>query len=190
MNLKIILCGLGGQGVIFLTRLLAKTAVELGHPVMVSETHGMSQRGGSVVSHLKIGEDQAPLILNGTADALYALEPDEAVRNLHYLRKEGLAFVNSENGLREEIAQDIDRLGLSICCVPASQIAVDLGASAVANVVLAGFSAAHPDTSFPIETLQETLKTTAKRGLVTNLQALQAGFNYAPIRSPLAQDAS
>ena len=80
MELKLILVGLGGQGVVFLTRLLSKTALALGQPVMVSETHGMSQRGGSVISHLKIGGDEAPLIHRGAADALLALEADEAIR--------------------------------------------------------------------------------------------------------------
>ena len=91
-ELKFILAGLGGQGVVFLTRLLAQTAVALGHAVMVSETHGMSQRGGSVISHLKIGGDEAPLIQRGTADVLLALEADEAVRNLPFLRRGGLAL--------------------------------------------------------------------------------------------------
>ncbi|MDP7346053.1 MAG: 2-oxoacid:acceptor oxidoreductase family protein, partial [Anaerolineales bacterium] len=61
-ELKLIITGLGGQGVVFLTRLISNTAVALGQLVMVSETHGMSQRGGSVISHVKIGGSEAPLI--------------------------------------------------------------------------------------------------------------------------------
>ncbi|MDP7346499.1 MAG: 2-oxoacid:acceptor oxidoreductase family protein, partial [Anaerolineales bacterium] len=61
-ELKLIITGLGGQGVVFLTRMISNTAVALGQPVMVSETHGMSQRGGSVISHVKIGGSEAPLI--------------------------------------------------------------------------------------------------------------------------------
>ncbi len=195
MDLKIMICGLGGQGVIFLTRLLANTAVQLGCSVMVSETHGMSQRGGSVVSHLKIGKDEAPLILNGTADYLYALEGDEAVRNLHYLRKEGAAFVNSASGLRPEVAEDVKRLKLSIHCLAASQIAVELGAAAVANVVIAGFSAGHPFFPLPFEAMRETLKKTAKRGLELNLKAIENGYALAPVpdaslRPPHAPNAS
>ena len=176
MKLKIILCGLGGQGVVFLTRLLAKSAVALGYPVLFSETHGMSQRGGSVISHLKIGDNLAPLIMRGTADLLYALEMDEAVRNLDLLRQGGVIFVNAENGLRSEITRETERLSFDIHSLPASQIAVELGAAAVANVVLAGFSAAHPAVPLPIETLRETLEEIVKRGLETNLKALETGY--------------
>ena len=73
IELRLIIAGLGGQGVVFLTRLLSETAASLDYPVMVSETHGMSQRGGSVISHLKVGGNQAALIGRGTADALLAL---------------------------------------------------------------------------------------------------------------------
>ena len=176
MERKLVLSGLGGQGVVFLTRLLAQTAVTLGHPVMVSETHGMSQRGGSVVSHLKIGSDQAPLIQPGTADILLALERDEAVRNLPFLRRGGAAFVNSEDGLRPEVEAHLQRLDIRVWCVPASQMAMDLGSAAVANVVLAGFAAAFPALAFPYQALRETVQRLAPRNRALNLQALEAGF--------------
>lgn len=177
-ELKLILAGLGGQGVVFLTRLLAQTAVALGHAVMVSETHGMSQRGGSVISHLKIGGDEAPLIQRGTADVLLALEADEAVRNLPFLRQGGLAFVDAENGLRPEVAGRLEQFGLQVLSLPASQMAVSLGAPAVANVILAGFAAAHPTLSLPFETLHQTLATIAPRGRELNLRALETGHNH------------
>lgn len=177
-KLKFILAGLGGQGVVFLTRLLAQSAVAMGHAVMVSETHGMSQRGGSVISHLKIGGDEAPLIQRGTADVLLALEADEAVRNLPFLRRGGLAFVDAENGLRPEVAGRLEQFGLQVLSLPASQMAVSLGAPAVANVVLAGFAAAHPTLSLPFETLHQTLATIAPRGRELNLRALETGHNH------------
>lgn len=176
MELNIVLAGLGGQGVVFLTRLLARSATALDLPVMVSETHGMSQRGGSVVSHLRIGTSQSPLILRGTADLLFGLEPDEAVRNLPYLKVGGAAFVNAQGGLRSEVQDHLARRGIQVYCVPASQMAVSLGSAAVANVVLAGFAAAHPQLPFDIETLRETIRQTAARGLELNLQALDAGY--------------
>jgi indolepyruvate ferredoxin oxidoreductase beta subunit len=177
MELKIILSGLGGQGVVFLTRLLSKTAVSLGHSVMVSETHGMSQRGGSVISHLKIGGSEAPLIRRGTADILVALEVNEAIRNLTFLRRGGAAFVNTEpglsggNGLPAEITPHLERLDIQLFCLPASQMAVDLGSAAVANTIMAGF--ARP---LPIEALRQTLPEIAPRGRELNLRALEAGF--------------
>ena len=66
-ELKLIITGIGGQGIVFLTRLISHTAVNLGYAVVVSETHGMSQRGGSVISHLKINGSESPLVQRGTA---------------------------------------------------------------------------------------------------------------------------
>lgn len=177
MDTRVILAGLGGQGVVFLTRLLAQTAVALGHPIMVSETHGMSQRGGSVVSHLKIGgSNQAALIARGTADALLALDADEAVRRLPYLRQGGAVFVNSEDGLRAEVDEHVERRGIQVLSLPASRMALQLGSAAVTNVVLAGYAAAHSALPLPLESLRETLGVVAPRGLALNQQALDAGY--------------
>ncbi len=179
-ELKLILAGLGGQGVVFLTRLLSQTAVALGQPVMVSETHGMSQRGGSVISHLKIKGSEAPLIRRGTADLLLALEPDEAVRNLPFLRRGGAVFVNTnpERGLRPEVAGHLQRLNIQVFSLPASQLALELGSAAVANVILAGFAVASPALPLPIEAVREVLIAIAPRGRELNLGALEAGFNF------------
>ena len=78
-DVKLILAGIGGQGVVFATRLLAQTAAAMGMPVLASETHGMSQRGGSVLAHLKLGGTESPLIRRGTADILLAFDRDEAL---------------------------------------------------------------------------------------------------------------
>ena len=171
MERKLILSGLGGQGVVFLTRLLSTTAVSLGYPVMVSETHGMSQRGGSVISHLKIGGSQAPLIQRGTADVLVALEVNEAVRNLMFLRRGGAVFVNSDNGLPSQLTEHLKRLDIRLHCLPAGEMAIRLGSAAVTNSIMAGF--AHP---LPIKALRQAIKEIAPRGRELNLKALEAGF--------------
>lgn len=175
-ELKLILAGLGGQGVIFTTRLLAQAAVALGQPVMVSEIHGMSQRGGSVVSHLKIGGNESPLIRRGTADLLLALESDEALRNLPFLRQGGVAIVNAEQGPPPEVAEYLTGLNIQVLSVPAARIAVELGSAAVSNVVLVGFAAAHPSLTLPIDALGEALAVVARRRHELNLQALEAGY--------------
>lgn len=186
MELKLVLAGLGGQGVIFTTRLLAQAAMALGQPVMVSEVHGMSQRGGSVISHLKIGGSEAPLIRRGTADLLLALEPDEAVRNLPFLRRGGLAFVNAENSLRPDVAKHLERLEIQVLSLPATRMAVALGSVAVTNVVLVGFAAAHPFLPLPIDALRETLAVIAPRRRALNLQALAAGYRAVGRGKPAA----
>jgi len=183
MELKLILTGLGGQGVVFLTRLLSQTAVSLGHQVMVSESHGMSQRGGAVISHLQVGEGQAPLILRGTADILIGLETSEALRNLPFLRRGGVAFINCSNGLPPEVMPHLARLDIQANCLAASQIALKLGSAAVTNTVMAGF--AQP---FPIGELRETIVALAPGGRALNLQALEAGYSAAQTLQSTARE--
>ncbi|MDR1905411.1 MAG: indolepyruvate oxidoreductase subunit beta [Clostridiales bacterium] len=88
-----IITGVGGQGIILLSRLIGAAAMEKGFGVRGTETIGMAQRGGSVVSHVRIGDGvMSPLIPLKNADILLALEPFEAVRNLHYLKEDGIVF--------------------------------------------------------------------------------------------------
>ncbi len=177
MELRLIIAGLGGQGVVLVTRLLTQTAMVLGHSVMASETHGMSQRGGSVLSHLKIGGTEAPLIQRGTAHVLLALDPDEAVRNLPFLRRGGAAFVNGENDLPPEVVEHLDRLEISASTLPANRMALEIGAVAVANVVMVGFAAAHAAMPLPIDALHNALPAAVPRGLEYNRRALEAGYD-------------
>lgn len=95
MNKDILLCGVGGQGTVLASKILAATAMEAGDKVHSAETIGMAQRGGSVTSHVRIGDEAfSPLIPHGAADIIMAFEPAEAVRNLSYLKKDGVVIVN------------------------------------------------------------------------------------------------
>ena len=96
MQKNILLTGGGGQGTVLASKLIAAAAMQKGLPVMSAETIGMAQKGGSVFSHLRIGDDvMSPMIRRGTADLLLAFEPAEAVRMLPYLREDGTVVVNS-----------------------------------------------------------------------------------------------
>lgn len=96
MNKDILLCGVGGQGTVLASKLIAAAAMRGGNVVHSAETIGMAQRGGSVTSHIRIGKKaDSPLIPHGGADILIAFEPAEAVRNLVYLKKGGVVIVNS-----------------------------------------------------------------------------------------------
>lgn len=92
--MQYIIVGLGGQGILFTSRVLGHIAVSRGEHVMGSEVHGMAQRGGSVISHFKVGEYESPLVLAGAADILVAFDQNEGFRNLHFLRKGGRAILN------------------------------------------------------------------------------------------------
>lgn len=95
MNKDILLCGVGGQGTVLASKILAATAMNAGEKVHSAETIGMAQRGGSVTSHVRIGDAYSPLIPHQKADILMAFEPAEAVRNLIYLKNDGVVIVNN-----------------------------------------------------------------------------------------------
>ena len=96
MRKNIVLCGVGGQGTVLASRLISAAAMAKGIPVMSAETIGMAQRGGSVFSHLRLGEDvYSPMIAKGEADLILAFEPGEAVRMLPYLKEGGQVVVSS-----------------------------------------------------------------------------------------------
>ncbi len=96
MRKNIVLCGVGGQGTVLASRLISAAAMARGIPVMSAETIGMAQRGGSVFSHLRLGEGvYSPMIARGEADLILAFEPGEAVRMLPYLREGGQVVVSS-----------------------------------------------------------------------------------------------
>ena len=95
MNKDILLCGVGGQGTVLASKLLASAAMRCGYVAHSAETIGMAQRGGSVTSHVRIGTAAySPLIPKGHADMMLAFEPAEAVRNLSYMKKDGIVIVN------------------------------------------------------------------------------------------------
>ena len=96
MNRDILVCGVGGQGTVLASKLIASAAMNRGFKVHSAETIGMAQRGGSVTSHIRIGENAfSPLIPKGNADVILAFEPAEAVRNLSYLKADGTVIVNN-----------------------------------------------------------------------------------------------
>ncbi len=96
MNKNIVLCGVGGQGTVLASKLIAAAAMKKGLSVMIAETIGMAQRGGSVFSHVRIGEDVcSPMIARGSADLIVGFEPGEAVRMLPFLKEGGQVVTSS-----------------------------------------------------------------------------------------------
>lgn len=92
--MQYIVAGIGGQGILFATKVLGHLALQRNAAVIGSEVHGMSQRGGSVISHFKIGDFKGPLVSTGEADLLLAFEQTEALRNYHFLREGGHVVLN------------------------------------------------------------------------------------------------
>ncbi len=102
INQQIIISGVGGQGVLFVTRLLAEAAIKKGLPVFTSETHGMAQRGGTVLSHLKVGEYASPLIRPAQADGLLVLKAENLAQHGAFLKDGGWVIANGENKVKND----------------------------------------------------------------------------------------
>jgi len=177
---RIVLAGVGGQGVIFASRLLAEAALAAGAQVMVSESHGMSQRGGSVAAHLIIGDEPGPLIRRGTADTLIALDRLEGLRHLPVLRPGGAVFINAVEGFPEPVRARLHELGVSACQVDADGEALRLGSPAIANVVLLGFLAAHTSLGLSLDDLKHAVRGLGPPPAVKiNLSAIEEGARKA-----------
>jgi len=164
INLQLVLCGRGGQGVLFLTRLIDETAIALGNSVISSETHGMAMRGGSVASYIRIGPYRSPLIRSGQADIILALSEQELPMNLH-LAKDNAAQIYVNARSRKQHMIDADG------------IAASLGSLVVANLVLLGYSCAHTQFPFTYEVVKDVLtRLSPSRVLELNLKALYEGY--------------
>ncbi len=94
---NILIVGVGGQGTLLTSRIIAQVAVQMGYDVKVSEVHGMAQRGGSVVSQVRYGKKiYSPIIKKGDADIILAFEKIESARWLDYLKPDGMVIINNE----------------------------------------------------------------------------------------------
>jgi indolepyruvate ferredoxin oxidoreductase beta subunit len=178
-TINIILCGLGGQGILFMTRVLAQAALDKGFNVMGAETHGMSQRGGSVISHLRLGEVHGSLVQTGTAYVLLALEENEGYRNLPFLAKKGTMFVNtnSPHFPRQEVKAFLDKKGIIYRAVPAGSIALELRAPRASNLALLGFFSAFNERAVSHTELRQTIdKISPKKFKDINLKVFDAGY--------------
>ncbi len=142
MQYAILLAGIGGQGVLFAHNVLAECALAQGFNVTGAETHGMSQRGGSVVSHLKIGDTSAPMIRQAAADFVIAFDAAEAYRALPYLKRGGTLIVNTppETFPDAKIQAQLDAWNLTVRACDADTIARRLERASAANVALLGFA--------------------------------------------------
>ncbi len=150
-NLNIIICGVGGQGIILASEILALVAMEAEFDVKKSEVHGMSQRGGSVVSHIRIGgKVYSPLIEKGRCDFLLSFEKAETLRWVHYLKKDNpVIIVNNLEivppfvslGLDEypeSIEENLRKITKKVYFVSAIEITQRIGEPKSANILMLG----------------------------------------------------
>ena len=190
-NLNIMIVGVGGQGTLLASRVLGNVALKQSLDVKVSEVHGMSQRGGSVVTYVKMGKKvYSPLIEKGEADVILAFEILEALRWIEYLKKGGTIVVNEQRidpmpviigkaKYPENIIAKLKQQIQNIISVNALKIAKECGNIKALNIVLLGLLAKSTDIAKDIwlEAIREVVPA---KILDVNLKAFDAGYLSAP----------
>jgi indolepyruvate ferredoxin oxidoreductase beta subunit len=176
---QVIISGVGGQGVLFVTRLLAEAAINKGLPVFTSETHGMAQRGGTVLSHLKVGDFASPLIRPFQADILVLLKPENLKQHESFLKPDGWVVSNGIGNLENGSS-------IAVETVDADALAQKIGNPKAVNLIVLGFAlataekAAADDQLFcSAEDIKDILKNRFgenEKMLNASIEALEAGY--------------
>ncbi|MGC8777448.1 MAG: indolepyruvate oxidoreductase subunit beta [Candidatus Caldatribacteriaceae bacterium] len=189
MKGSILLCGVGGMGILKASEIIAEVLLQKGLSVRQSEVHGMAQRGGSVVTHLRFGEEvYAPLLVKGEADFMLAFEEMEALRYLPYLKKGGTILLNTfrffppgteTRRYPQEVPTILKKAGFALLPVNATAISLKLGDSRFTNVVLLGAFSRVFFVDDPTLWREAMEKTLAEKNLAKNLQAFEEGRQCA-----------
>lgn len=186
-NLNIMIVGVGGQGTLLASRVLGNVAIKKGYDVKVSEVHGMAQRGGSVVTYVRMGKKvYSPIIEKGEADVLISFEQLEGVRWIDYLKKDGRLIINTQKidpmpviigkaKYPEGIVEKIKDVYKNTVDIDALKIAKDCGNIKAVNTVLLGLMAKFIDIEKEawIEALKEVVP---QKAIDVNMKAFEAGF--------------
>ena len=189
---NLIITGVGGQGNVLSSQLIGQALVGKGFFATIGETYGASQRGGSVMSHIRISslKQLSPLIPKGKADVVVGLEPVEALRVLtQYGNRETVVIVNTRpiypvdvtSGSerypeREEIKRSLEGLSLKVYYIPATEKAMQMGSPILGNMIMIGALLGVHLIPLSVEEFRQTLaKNFSKNRLETNLKALEEG---------------
>ena len=188
MNKSILIVGVGGQGPLLASKIMGKCFMDQGYDVKVGEVHGMSQRGGSVVTYVRYGDKVwSPVIEEGEADIIISFEQLESARWLPYLKIGGVLISNTQKidpmpvimgqaEYPEDVLGKIRTLGVHVEEVPAAELAIKAGTIKAANVVLLGAAAHFTDIDGKI--WREAVSSTVPQKTVpVNLKAFDLGYN-------------
>ncbi len=188
---SILICGVGGQGILTASDLLSDVLLLAGHQVKKSEVHGMSQRGGDVISTVRYGERVfSPLPALREVDYILAFEKLEALRNINYLSEKGTVLVNDFEWLPlpvaagfakypADVVEQLKKLTGELVLIPATQLAAELGNEKASNVVLIGLLASRMEIDKKLW-LEVIRKKVPARFLELNLKAFESGFRFQP----------
>ncbi|MEM3578843.1 MAG: indolepyruvate ferredoxin oxidoreductase subunit beta [Candidatus Bathyarchaeia archaeon] len=190
---NLVLAGVGGQGILLAAEVLGTAALKEGLNIRVGEIHGMAQRGGAVVSTVRIGENvYSPLILDGNADVILGFEPLETLRNAKYASEKTLIIMGDERipppaltlkgesyPEMNEIIEKLKRFSKNIMVVEALRLAKEAGGTVMQNAVLLGALAATGRAPIKKESLVEALKELVPaRYVEVNVKAFELGYDY------------
>ena len=187
MTKNIMIVGVGGQGTLLTSRIIGKTALEMGNDVKISEVHGMAQRGGSVVTFVRYGEKVSePVVEEGCADVIIAFERLEALRYAHFLKKDGVLVVNDCRidpmtvviGAKQYPENILETLSEkhTVYAIDGQAIAKKLGNSKVLNSVVLGYAAKH--IGFDKQAWVDMVtKTVPPKTIELNVKAFEEGYN-------------
>jgi indolepyruvate ferredoxin oxidoreductase, beta subunit len=163
--MQLIIAGRGGQGILLMTKVMGEAAFLSGLPVLSSETHGMALRGGSVITHLKVGPYRSPLIPAESADVVIGMDEEEANNNIHFLKGDGLLIINRAGN------------GNGTLSVDANRLARELGHIKWSNMVLLGFTVFRLGQPFSSAAVREAIaRVSPGPFLKHNLKAFESGF--------------
>lgn len=195
MKMDCLLAGVGGQGTVLASKMLAQAALDHGFFARTSETIGMAQRGGSVTSHVRCGrENCAPAIGRGKADLLVGFEPAEAIRNIDYLNKNGMAIINvspitpvtASLGVDYQAETMIAYIKKSVynsILIDGDLLCKKAGSAKVLNVIMLGVLLGEKLIPFKKEEFMQTLiKNLPEKFVELNLKAFEIGCNYKNIQ--------
>lgn len=187
---NIIICGVGGQGILLASEILALTAMESGFDIKKSEIHGMSQRGGSVFSHVRIGEKvYSPIIEKGKGDILLSFEKAETLRWVHYLKRDEPLIIMSDleiipplvslglTSYPKDVEKKLKSISSKLFIIPAKKISEELKDIRVLNIFFLGFLSNF--LPFEIKTWEEIIKSKVPENkLEINLATFKKGREF------------
>lgn len=181
MKLQIICAGIGGRGVLLASTILIEAAIKGGMKAMASDEYGMSQRGGSVVSLIKVGNYASPFIGRENGDILLAFEESEFYKTLSFLKKGGLALVNTHSAmLGASVDAMLKERQIAYRLIDADGIARDAGMFQSANMALIGAFACFGVEPFTRDVLEDTIRSRVpEKFLAKNLSVFEKGFETA-----------
>ena len=178
INLEIVCAGIGGRGVLLASTILMETAINAGCNAIASDEYGMSQRGGSVISLIKVGDFASPLIGRENADILLAFEESEFYKTLFYLRSGGTAIINTEKKLLPESIQHLLKTrNIRHFLIDADGIAKENKMIQSANMAILGFFSTLSFDPYTPESIKKTItKKVPAKLLEKNRQVFQEGL--------------